>query len=88
MCALNAGIHSGTYLLRFQAPHLRSIEFGGVFSNPSLSSVHLQLWLHLHLGNRTSALRRSSGVHGAGRWASVWSKPRPSALLLSARGGG
>lgn len=88
MCALNAGIHSGTYLVRFQAPHLRSIEFGGVFSNPSLSSVHLQLWLHLHLGNRTSALQRSSGVHRSGRWASVWSKPRPSALLLSARGGG
>lgn len=88
MCALNAGIHSGTYLVRFQAPHPSSIEFGSVFSNPSLSSVHLQLWLHLHLGNRTSALQRSSGVHGAGRWASVWSKPRPSALLLSARGGG
>lgn len=90
MCALNAGIHSGTYLVRFQAPHLRSIEFGGVFSSLSLSSVHLQLWLHLHLGNRTSALQRSSGgggVHGAGRWASVRSKPRPSALLLSARGG-
>lgn len=66
MCALNAGIHSGTYLVRFQAPHPSSIEFGSVFSNPSLSSVHLQLWLHLHLGNRTSALQRSSGVHGAG----------------------
>lgn len=87
MCALNAGIHSGTYLVRFQAPHLRSIELGGVFSSPSLSSVHLQLWLHPHLGNRTSALQRSSRVHGAGRWASVWSKPHPSALLFSARGG-
>lgn len=87
MCALNAGILSGTYLVRFQAPHLRSIEFGGVFSSLSLSSVHLQLWLHLHLGNRTSALQLSSGVQGTRRWASVWSKPRPSALLLSARGG-
>lgn len=88
MCALNAEILLGTYLVRFQAPHLRSIEFGGVFSSLSLSSVHLQLWLHLHLGNRTSALQLSSGVQGTRRWASVWSKPRPSALLLSARGVG
>lgn len=64
MCASNAGIHSGTYLVHFQAPHLRSIEFG-VFSSLSLSSVHLQLWLHLHLGNRTSTLRGCSGLHGA-----------------------
>lgn len=34
-------------------------------SPASLSWVHPQLWLHLHLGNRTSALQRSSGLHGA-----------------------
>lgn len=84
--ASNAGIHSGTYLVHFQVPHLRSIEFG-VLSSLSLSSVHLQLWLHLHLGNRTSTLQGCSGCT-VRRWASVWSKPRPSALLLPARGGG
>lgn len=87
MLALNAGIHSGNYPVRFQAPHLGSIEFGGVFSSFSLSSVHLQLWLHLYLGNRTSALQRSSRVHSAGEVGVVRSKPRPSALLHSAKGG-
>lgn len=34
MCALNAGIHSGTYSVRFQVPQPKSIELG-VFSSLS-----------------------------------------------------
>lgn len=87
MRALNARIHSGTYPVRFQAPHLGSIEFGGVFSSLSLSSLHLQLWLHLHLGNRTSAPQRSSGctVRGGGRRCGASRAPLPSS---SRRGAG